>query len=61
MKLQFTDGVNAKSQELDVTCENGKITIPVPYAYTLSTTCETANHCFMVYDDAVFSAELVKQ
>ncbi|EKD70457.1 MAG: hypothetical protein ACD_46C00531G0007 [uncultured bacterium] len=61
VKINFTDGVNVKEQQIDVACQDGNITIPVPTKHTLSTSCDSSNHCFIVYDDARFSAELIKK
>ena len=60
MKLTYTDGTGIQKQELDITCENGNIVLPVPAKYTIAETCDSINHCYLVYDDTRFSAELIK-
>ena len=61
VKMHFTDGVNVKEQQVDITCENGKITLPVPLKETISTACDSSNHCIVVFDNPRFSAELIKR
>ena len=59
VKFTFTDGTQVQKQELDINCQDGNIILPITTKYTLSTDCDATNHCFIFYDTAKFSAELV--
>lgn len=50
-----------KGGEFNIKCENGEIISPVNPGNKTSTSCDTMNHCFIIYDDPKFTAEVMKK
>lgn len=46
--------------EFKVKCENGVITSPVNPGNKITASCDSANHCFVVYDDQRLTSEMMK-
>lgn len=60
IELRYTDGANIKSEQFAISCDNGSIAIPSSLKYTISTSCDSSNHCFIMLDNVRFSGELIK-
>lgn len=45
--------------EFNIKCENGVISSPIPNSKA-SVSCNTMNHCFVVYDDPRLTSEMMK-
>jgi len=46
--------------EFNVKCENGIITSPVNPGNKITASCDSMNHCFIVYDDPILTSEMMK-
>lgn len=46
--------------EFNIKCENGVITSPVNPGNQISLSCNAMNHCFITYDDAGLTSEMMK-
>lgn len=57
LNLNFAIGQNAT---FNINCDKGVITSPVNPANQVTASCDEMNHCFVVYSDPNFSAELGK-
>lgn len=57
LKLNPAVGVGG---EFNIQCENGEITSPVNPENTIKASCDSTNHCFVVYNDPMLSSEMAK-
>lgn len=46
--------------EFKIQCKNGEITSPVNPGNSIQASCDSMNHCFVVYNDPMLSSEMAK-
>ena len=54
--LQYPIG--ALHETVSFTCENGVVSLPVPFDYEINTSCDSTNKCFINFSSEYFYAEL---
>ncbi len=46
--------------EFKIQCENGVITSPVNPGNSIKASCDSMNHCFVIYSDPLLTSEMAK-